>query len=313
MVAVFDHDPAAQRAARRAARGAEPLRRVPALPRTAAGYAIPPTSSSATSPSPTGSTTSSSTPSRGVYATPPSTGGSTRPARSSSTSRTTSSCGASATCRSSPAPSAIKTGTGGSSGVDFLRRALDLTFFPELYAVRTRIGASARPRIGAGDHARTPPGHCVAGVDPLGWAAVRLAGEVAGRGERAGDLRGCRGWASRNGAGAAAGPSRRRSERAGEARRLPARLPRRHGAPVDPAAARRAGAGRAVRELPQSRLDEVALPGRRAGRSVVVADFRRLRVRHPYVAMVPQWDLLEPARRQARGRSRPSRCGCAPR
>ncbi len=31
-------------------------------------------------------------------------------------------------------------GTGGSSGVDFLRRALDLTFFPELYAVRSRIG-----------------------------------------------------------------------------------------------------------------------------------------------------------------------------
>jgi tryptophan 2,3-dioxygenase len=35
----------------------------------------------------------------------------------------------------------FKTGTGGSSGVDFLRRALDLTFFPELYAVRTWIGA----------------------------------------------------------------------------------------------------------------------------------------------------------------------------
>jgi tryptophan 2,3-dioxygenase len=33
-----------------------------------------------------------------------------------------------------------KSGTGGSSGVDFLRRALDLTFFPELYEVRTRIG-----------------------------------------------------------------------------------------------------------------------------------------------------------------------------
>ncbi|WP_261625096.1 tryptophan 2,3-dioxygenase [Nesterenkonia marinintestina] len=33
-----------------------------------------------------------------------------------------------------------KTGTGGSSGVDFLRRALDLTFFPELYDVRTRLG-----------------------------------------------------------------------------------------------------------------------------------------------------------------------------
>jgi tryptophan 2,3-dioxygenase len=34
----------------------------------------------------------------------------------------------------------VKTGTGGSSGVDFLRRALDLTFFPELYEVRTLIG-----------------------------------------------------------------------------------------------------------------------------------------------------------------------------
>ncbi|RBY87820.1 tryptophan 2,3-dioxygenase [Blastococcus sp. TF02A-30] len=33
-----------------------------------------------------------------------------------------------------------KSGTGGSSGVGFLRRALDLTFFPELYAVRTEIG-----------------------------------------------------------------------------------------------------------------------------------------------------------------------------
>jgi tryptophan 2,3-dioxygenase len=32
-----------------------------------------------------------------------------------------------------------KTGTGGSSGVDFLRRALDLTFFPELYEVRVRV------------------------------------------------------------------------------------------------------------------------------------------------------------------------------
>lgn len=33
-----------------------------------------------------------------------------------------------------------KMGTGGSSGVDFLRRALDLTFFPELFAVRARVG-----------------------------------------------------------------------------------------------------------------------------------------------------------------------------
>ncbi len=35
----------------------------------------------------------------------------------------------------------FKTGTGGSSGVGFLKQALDLTFFPELFAVRTEIGA----------------------------------------------------------------------------------------------------------------------------------------------------------------------------
>jgi tryptophan 2,3-dioxygenase len=34
----------------------------------------------------------------------------------------------------------VRRGTGGSSGVSFLRAALDLTFFPELYAVRTEIG-----------------------------------------------------------------------------------------------------------------------------------------------------------------------------
>ncbi|MER5388772.1 tryptophan 2,3-dioxygenase family protein [Saccharopolyspora sp. NPDC002686] len=34
----------------------------------------------------------------------------------------------------------FKTGTGGSSGVPFLKAALDLTFFPELMAVRTEIG-----------------------------------------------------------------------------------------------------------------------------------------------------------------------------
>lgn len=33
-----------------------------------------------------------------------------------------------------------KRGTGGSSGVGFLQKALDLTFFPELFAVRTEIG-----------------------------------------------------------------------------------------------------------------------------------------------------------------------------
>ncbi|HAN70682.1 MAG TPA: tryptophan 2,3-dioxygenase [Actinobacteria bacterium] len=34
-----------------------------------------------------------------------------------------------------------KSGSGGSSGVPFLRKALDLTFFPELYAVRAEIGS----------------------------------------------------------------------------------------------------------------------------------------------------------------------------
>ncbi len=35
----------------------------------------------------------------------------------------------------------FKSGTGGSSGVSFLKKALDLTFFPELLDVRTEIGA----------------------------------------------------------------------------------------------------------------------------------------------------------------------------
>lgn len=35
----------------------------------------------------------------------------------------------------------FKRGTGGSSGVGFLKKALDLTFFPELLDVRTQIGA----------------------------------------------------------------------------------------------------------------------------------------------------------------------------
>jgi tryptophan 2,3-dioxygenase len=31
-------------------------------------------------------------------------------------------------------------GTGGSSGVDFLKKALDIAFFPELIDVRTELG-----------------------------------------------------------------------------------------------------------------------------------------------------------------------------
>ncbi len=39
----------------------------------------------------------------------------------------------------------LKTGTGGSSGVEFLRRALDLVFFPELWDVRTLIEGPRAP------------------------------------------------------------------------------------------------------------------------------------------------------------------------
>jgi 2-polyprenyl-6-methoxyphenol hydroxylase-like FAD-dependent oxidoreductase len=45
-------------------------------------------------------------------------------------------------------------------------------------------------------------------------------------------------------------------------------------------------------QLPYSRVDDVVFPIG-DGSSVVVADFRRLRVPYPYIAMVPQWDLLD--------------------
>jgi len=44
----------------------------------------------------------------------------------------------------------FKRGTGGSSGVAFLKRALDLSFFPELFEVRTRIGMPAAADGSAG-------------------------------------------------------------------------------------------------------------------------------------------------------------------
>jgi 2-polyprenyl-6-methoxyphenol hydroxylase-like FAD-dependent oxidoreductase len=52
------------------------------------------------------------------------------------------------------------------------------------------------------------------------------------------------------------------------------------------------GLGDRFGSLPYSQVDKVEFPAG-DGRTVVVADFRRLRVRHPYVAMVPQWDLLD--------------------
>ena len=52
------------------------------------------------------------------------------------------------------------------------------------------------------------------------------------------------------------------------------------------------GLGDRFAALPHSRLHEIAFPVD-VDHSVVIADFRRLKVRYPYVAMVPQWDLLD--------------------
>jgi len=56
------------------------------------------------------------------------------------------------------------------------------------------------------------------------------------------------------------------------------------------------GLGERFAELPQSRLQEVALPVDEQQTMLRIADFRRIArfgVRHPYVAMVPQWHLLD--------------------
>ena len=52
------------------------------------------------------------------------------------------------------------------------------------------------------------------------------------------------------------------------------------------------GLGEEFGRLPYSRVDKVEFPVG-AGRTVVVADFRGLKIPYPYVAMVPQWDLLD--------------------
>src|SRR3954453_3041671 len=51
------------------------------------------------------------------------------------------------------------------------------------------------------------------------------------------------------------------------------------------------GLGERFAALPQSQLREVAFPAGADGR-IVVGDLSRLKVRYPYIAMVPQWDLL---------------------
>jgi tryptophan 2,3-dioxygenase len=41
----------------------------------------------------------------------------------------------------------FRQGTGGSSGVNFLKRALELTFFPELWDVRTELSMPRAPLV----------------------------------------------------------------------------------------------------------------------------------------------------------------------
>jgi 2-polyprenyl-6-methoxyphenol hydroxylase-like FAD-dependent oxidoreductase len=52
------------------------------------------------------------------------------------------------------------------------------------------------------------------------------------------------------------------------------------------------GLGERFSALPQSKVEEIAFPIDDEHR-LVVGDLRRLKVAHPYVAMVPQWDLLD--------------------
>jgi 2-polyprenyl-6-methoxyphenol hydroxylase-like FAD-dependent oxidoreductase len=55
------------------------------------------------------------------------------------------------------------------------------------------------------------------------------------------------------------------------------------------------GLGKRFDALPQSRIDQVGFPVDTEGTVLAIGDLRRLagRVRHPYIAMVPQWDLLD--------------------
>lgn len=52
------------------------------------------------------------------------------------------------------------------------------------------------------------------------------------------------------------------------------------------------GLGEEFGKLPQSRMEEISFPLENGDR-VVVGDLRRLKVPHPYIAITPQWDLLD--------------------
>ena len=141
MVDVFKHDPSRPRRARRAAPASRACTTSSSPSSPAPGTPYPPSCWTATGRSPTGSTTRCVDTIAGVYAAPHD------------------HWGVYETCEELvdiednfqewrfrhlqvvQRTIGHKIGTGGSSGVDFLRRALDLTFFPELFEVRTRIGS----------------------------------------------------------------------------------------------------------------------------------------------------------------------------
>src|SRR5207245_1180053 len=52
------------------------------------------------------------------------------------------------------------------------------------------------------------------------------------------------------------------------------------------------GLGDRFARLPQSKVDRVMFPTP-DGADVMISDLSRLPGRHPYIAMVPQWDLLD--------------------
>ena len=139
MLRVFESTPGRARAAREAPGRAEHLRRVPALPRTGPDSTCRPRCSSATSPQAARSARNWC------------------PSSARSTSTPTDHWRAYETCeelvdlednfqlwrfrhlKTVQRIIGMKRGTGGSSGVAFLQKALELTFFPELFAVRTEI------------------------------------------------------------------------------------------------------------------------------------------------------------------------------
>src|SRR5438034_6642380 len=124
------------------------------------------------------------------------------------------------------------------------------------------------------------------------WLATTTAGRVAASHEDALDtLLRRRRRPGRDDARPAPGARRRRRGRAGEARRLPARLPRRH----DPSIHARGHArARPARGVPGAAVHAGPRAGRdHRRRADPIADFGHLPVRCPFIALMPQWDFLD--------------------